>query len=128
MKIDRQKVYVKYGGHCAYCGSEIKYKDMQVDHIFPQAKSHWIGHQGMKKHSELYGNIPNDINQFDNLNPSCRRCNYHKNTLDIEQFREVIAYKIKMLNNYYAYSVAKDYGLVKETAMPVLFYFEKASE
>lgn len=26
----RQLVYDKYGGHCAYCGREIAYKDMQV--------------------------------------------------------------------------------------------------
>ena len=26
----RQLVYDKCGGHCAYCGKEIAYKDMQV--------------------------------------------------------------------------------------------------
>lgn len=31
----RQLVYDKCGGHCAYCGKEIAYKDMQVDHIIP---------------------------------------------------------------------------------------------
>lgn len=29
----RELVYAKYNGHCAYCGSEITLKDMQVDHI-----------------------------------------------------------------------------------------------
>lgn len=29
----RHAVYAKYNGHCAYCGCEIDYKDMQVDHI-----------------------------------------------------------------------------------------------
>lgn len=32
-KIDRKKVFDKYNGHCAYCGRQIEYKDMQVDHI-----------------------------------------------------------------------------------------------
>lgn len=31
----REAVYAKYDGHCAYCGREIAYKDMQVDHFFP---------------------------------------------------------------------------------------------
>ena len=30
MKIDRQKVYDKYNGHCAYCGKAITIKDMTV--------------------------------------------------------------------------------------------------
>lgn len=31
----RQSVYLMYNGHCAYCGTEIAYKDMQVDHATP---------------------------------------------------------------------------------------------
>ena len=29
----RENIYNKYNGHCAYCGREIAYKDMQVDHL-----------------------------------------------------------------------------------------------
>ncbi|MCI5852291.1 MAG: HNH endonuclease [Clostridiales bacterium] len=31
----RQQVYEKYGGHCAYCGKALEYKEMQVDHLIP---------------------------------------------------------------------------------------------
>jgi 5-methylcytosine-specific restriction endonuclease McrA len=31
----RLEVYNKYNGHCAYCGKELEYKDMQVDHLIP---------------------------------------------------------------------------------------------
>lgn len=38
-KKTRIKVYDKffrnYIGRCAYCGCEIEYKDMQVDHVIP---------------------------------------------------------------------------------------------
>lgn len=34
-KEDRMKVYQKCGGRCAYCGCEIEYKDMQIDHVKP---------------------------------------------------------------------------------------------
>lgn len=34
-KSKREAVYRKYDGHCAYCGREIAYKDMQVDHFLP---------------------------------------------------------------------------------------------
>lgn len=35
-KEDRIKVCEKYGHHCAYCGKEIKFEDMQVDHFVPK--------------------------------------------------------------------------------------------
>lgn len=35
-KAIRQAVYAKFGGKCAYCGREIAYKDMQVDHFIPK--------------------------------------------------------------------------------------------
>ena len=31
----RQKIYDKYNGHCAYCGKELTFEQMQVDHIEP---------------------------------------------------------------------------------------------
>jgi 5-methylcytosine-specific restriction endonuclease McrA len=31
----RRLVYDKYGGRCAYCGKELRFEDMQVDHIVP---------------------------------------------------------------------------------------------
>lgn len=35
-KSERTAIYNKYSGHCAYCGKEIEYKDMQVDHLIQQ--------------------------------------------------------------------------------------------
>ena len=31
----RMTVYQKCHGHCAYCGCDLEYKDMQVDHVVP---------------------------------------------------------------------------------------------
>ena len=38
-KAVRRKVYEKYYGHCAYCGKEIKYEEMQIDHAIAFAQS-----------------------------------------------------------------------------------------
>lgn len=70
MKIDRQKVYDKYNGHCAYCGKAIKIKDMQVDHILPKRNG--------------------GTDDIANLNPSCRLCNHYKRAADTETFRNVL--------------------------------------
>ena len=37
-KKTREQVYNKYYGHCAYCGKEIQYKDMQLDHLIPRQR------------------------------------------------------------------------------------------
>jgi 5-methylcytosine-specific restriction endonuclease McrA len=68
----RVQIYYKYGGRCAYCGREIEFKDMQVDHIFPQ-------HMCIGIHTSKLKNI-------DNLNPSCRRCNHYKRGESLEYF------------------------------------------
>lgn len=65
----RKQVYQKYNGHCAYCGCELEYKDMQVDHV----------------KSVFYYNGTNDI---DNLLPSCRMCNFYKSTFTVDEFRK----------------------------------------
>ena len=38
-KKQRQELYLKYDKKCAYCGKDINYNEMQVDHIFPKKKS-----------------------------------------------------------------------------------------
>lgn len=39
----REQIYHKYDGRCAYCGREIEYKDMQVDHLEPLASEYYRG-------------------------------------------------------------------------------------
>ncbi len=131
-KIDRHKVYEKYDGHCAYCGKGIEYKEMQVDHIIPKWHN-WSDEKIERYNSRSpFGKVLTNNNKmvrgtddFDNLNPSCRRCNYHKATLTIDKFREVISNKPRVLKEEPAYRIAIDYGLVTENTMPVLFCFEK---
>lgn len=67
----RQSVYLMYNGHCAYCGTEIAYKDMQVDHATPLR----IG----------------GADDISNYMPACRSCNHYKATLDVEGFRKYLS-------------------------------------
>lgn len=67
----RQSVYLMYNGHCAYCGTEIAYKDMQVDHATPLR----IG----------------GADDISNYMPACRSCNHYKATLDVEGFRRYLS-------------------------------------
>ncbi len=104
--IDREKVYWKYGGRCAYCGQPLTKQHMQVDHIKPKA---------------LGG-----TDAEDNLNPSCQQCNHYKDTKSVEQFRSELQQLLWRLEKRgpVGYRLAKRYGLVKEEKKPVTFFYE----
>lgn len=111
-KEQRQNVFDKYDGHCAYCGCELQ-KGWHIDHIEPIVRNS-IGCE--KPHNDT----------FENLNPACPSCNIQKNSYSLEQFRKNIKQFIESLNKYSTqYKFAKKYGLVKETEIEVTFYFER---
>lgn len=111
-KAEREKVYLKYNGHCAYCGKNIAYKDMQVDHLIP-----------------LEGWNEKGTNDFDNLMPSCRMCNHYKRANSLEGWRRMIEeIPQKLERDSYIYRVALDYGLIKPKPHKIRFYFERAGE
>lgn len=126
MKINRQEVYDKYDGRCAYCGQKIEIKDMQVDHIIP--KFHY---------SESYGCLIVDGRKFDdyglndirNLNPACRSCNKFKTAFTLEDFRKELEAQVLRLRKYQnTFRIAERYGLVVAEEKPVVFYFEKVNK
>lgn len=106
----REEVYRKYDGHCAYCGREIAYKDMQVDHFLP-LRAWRIEDAG--------------TDDISNLMPSCRMCNHYKRANTLETFRRYIAEIPRKLRENYIYKVGVVYGNVIENEKPIEFYFEK---
>ena len=102
----RQSVYEKYGGHCAYCGEHIEYKDMQVDHVNAKRNG--------------------GIDSIENYNPSCRLCNHYKRASSLETFRnELLAHVVDRLMNVYIFRVALKYGMIEIKEWDRKFYFEK---
>ena len=118
----RERVWNKYDKHCAYCGKELEYKQMQVDHI----QAYW--HSDSDEDAVKYG-IKKGSHEEDNFNPSCARCNRWKSTFTIEQFREEIQQQLIRLNKYNNnYRMALDYGMIREDSKPIVFYFEKCTQ
>lgn len=119
MKINRQEVYNKCSGHCAYCGKEITIKEMQVDHIEP----HW---HTLTEQQAIKAKITKGSHDIENLNPSCSRCNKWKSTYSLETFREIVQTSINRLERDTPnFRLARDYGLLKVTSEPVIFFFER---
>jgi len=122
-KSERQIVFGKYEGKCAYCGCDLQ-KGWHVDHIEPIVRD--FKYTKHKSSFEQTGNCRKPQNEnFDNYNPSCASCNIQKNSFTLEQFRNNIKQFVNSLNQYSTqYKFAKRYGLITETNIDVKFYFE----
>ena len=107
-KADRQKIYEKYNGHCAYCGEEIEYSKMQADHIHPK----YLGGK----------------DDIENYNPACRECNFYKSTFSIEGFRQRLLSIPERLNKVFIFRLALKYGIIKMGNFDGKFYFEKVND
>lgn len=117
-KSKRLAVWEKYNHHCAYCGCELEYKDMQVDHI-ESVYATSIDNDCIHTHQE----VQND--DLSNLMPSCRMCNYYKQVNDIEGFRRNLQNMLmRNVRLPFDYRLAVKYGLVVENIHPIKFYFE----
>ena len=115
----RQKVYDKYGGHCAYCGKKIAIEDVQIDHIVP------IRRGDTQQQLDKY-DIQKGADDISNYNPSCRSCNFRKGVYSIEQFREEIRKQCKgIMKRSFQVRQSMDYGLLEYYDKPIVFYFEK---
>ena len=117
----RLKVYNKFGGKCAYCGNLIEHKKFQIDHLHPQRLSHFYDSEKMK---ELY-NLKGTNDDFENLMPSCRRCNHYKRAELLEDFRKKLLTLHKRIMKQYIVKVGLDYGIVKMAEWNGKFYFEQ---
>ena len=123
-KLDRELIFNKYGGRCAYCGCELQ-KGWHVDEIEP-VRRNWkyerVGGEWKKKYTDCQH--PERFN-LENQNPACASCNINKHSDSLEEFRQNIAAYMKHLNEVSTqYKIAKRYGLVQEIEKPVVFYFE----
>lgn len=108
-KQQRVEVYNKCRGHCAYCGCELPFEKMQVDHV-------------------VAFNLIHDDNTETMLNylPACRSCNHYKSTLSIEAFRRMVEKMPEVLmRDSVTYKNAVRFGLVEPKPHKVTFYFEK---
>ena len=112
-KKTREAVWNKYNGRCAYCGREIAYKDMQVDHFRPL---------------RAWDTEDAGTDDISNLMPACRMCNHYKRANTLETFRRYIAEIPKKLRNDYIYKVGVVYGNVIENEKSIKFYFEEQED
>lgn len=153
-KSERELVFNKYGGRCAYCGCELQ-KGWHIDHHEPVRRKTKTRHQHWKHKTtgeileqneglKYFHKHPNsgdwqyversevpdgfehpERHTIENMMPACRTCNGWKSTFDLEQFREEIKQQVVRARRYSPnFRLAEMYGLVEETNKPGVFYFE----
>ena len=109
-KPERIAVWKKYKGHCGYCGIMLTEKTLQVDHLHPFFLQHF--------EPDL------DPNRFENLMPSCRKCNRFKSSFRLEDYRRELSLQVSMLKKNAQFMRAVNFGQVEITEKPIVFYFE----
>lgn len=108
-KDERRTVYDKMDGRCAYCGEELAFEDMQVDHVIP-----------------INGYSVQGADDLDNMLPSCRSCNHYKRRNTLEGWRKILESTPDTLaRDCYTYRQAVRFGTVTPTPKKVVFYFEQ---
>lgn len=123
----RKLVYEKYDGHCAYCGKVIGMKEMQVDHIIPIMYAVY----GTAQQRAPIQLMVDDgrMDEIDNLNPSCRPCNFYKGMLDIDGFRQRILSELEhTCRSSFQTRLAMQYGMIEYKPFDGKFYFERCRE
>ena len=117
-KSEREELRAMFGGRCAYCGRELGER-FHADHVEPIFRG-W---------TEPTRPSRAGTDSVENLFPACKRCNLWKSTLTVEDFRTAISHQVFQLNRDSSnYRMAKDFGQIKETEDPVIFWFEKYRE
>jgi 5-methylcytosine-specific restriction endonuclease McrA len=125
-KAQREQVRMKFGGKCAYCGCDLPER-WHADHMEAvDRKFKYVPGKGAVLTGEMW-KPENDT--IENMVPACPPCNISKHSMTLEQWRGWLAGHVKSLNAYHPiYRLAKAYGLIKETGVPVAFYFEMEDE
>ena len=115
---DRIAAHLKYGGRCAYCGIDIAYEKMQVDHIVPI-------YRGYSNEELSAMGIVRGKNHISNYNPSCRSCNSSKSTYRLESWRIAIRNKINILTrDNSGFRMMLRYNVIKVSNKDIQFYYE----
>ena len=106
----RIAVHAKCHGHCAYCGTPITMREMQIDHVTALDRG--------------------GDNSLGNLLPSCRQCNFYKGTWTLDWFRENLLSTLpRTTNALFNVRLALKYGIIVQgKGWDGKFYFEKLAE
>lgn len=118
----------KFGGRCAYCGEPLEDR-WHADHIEAvERKLERVSAGGVSRLRTTSEVHRPERDTIGNMNPACAPCNLDKHAMSLEGWRKKLEGAVGVLaRNQPTYRHAVRFGLVQETAAPVVFYFEKCA-
>ncbi|EBT4809678.1 HNH endonuclease [Salmonella enterica] len=126
----RERLRMKFGGRCAYCGCVLPKKGWHADHV--QAvlrksercmKAAEKGIFRLKTTGEVFRP---EADCPENIFPSCAPCNLLKTTYSLEMFRKQVSLQVERgRRSSVNFRTAERFGLISVVNKPVVFWFEQ---
>jgi len=113
-KQQRSELKMKFGGNCAYCGCELSDK-WHADHLI-----------AIRRNGDGTSINP-EMDNIDNLMPSCTHCNHNKRSMSLENWRSLLAHyrDVQVIRDCSQVRHLIRFGLIEFKKEPIIFYFEK---
>ncbi len=129
-KKQREKLRMKFGGRCAYCGWELPEKGWHADHVQAVLRK---SEQCMKAAEKRIFRLKSTGDVFrpeadcpENLVPACAPCNLLKTTYSLEMFRTQVSLQVERgRRSSVNFRTAERFGLIQVVNKPVVFWFEQ---
>lgn len=129
-KKQREKLRMKFGGRCAYCGCELPEKGWHADHVQAVLRK---SVQCMKTAEKRIFRLKSTGDVFrpeadcpENLVPACAPCNLLKTTYSLEMFRTQVSLQVERgRRSSVNFRTAERFGLIQVVNKPVVFWFEQ---
>ncbi|EBQ2154039.1 HNH endonuclease [Salmonella enterica] len=129
-KKQRERLRMKFGGRCAYCGCVLPEKGWHADHVQAVLRK---SEQCMKAAEKGIFRLKTTGEVFrpeadcpENIFPSCAPCNLLKTTYSLEMFRKQVSLQVERgRRSSVNFRTAERFGLISVVNKPVVFWFEQ---
>lgn len=126
----RERLRMKFGGCCAYCGCELPEKGWHADHVQAVLRK---SERCMKAAEKGIFRLKSTGDVFrpeadcpENIFPSCAPCNLLKTTYSLEMFRKQVSLQVERgRRSSVNFRTAERFGLISVVNKPVVFWFEQ---
>ncbi len=126
----RERLRMKFGGRCAYCGCELPEKGWHADHVQAVLRK---SERCMKAAEKGIFRLKSTGDVFrpeadcpENIFPSCAPCNLLKTTYSLEMFRKQISLQVERgRRSSVNFRTAERFGQISVVNKPVVFWFEQ---
>ncbi|HFY2929182.1 TPA: HNH endonuclease signature motif containing protein [Salmonella enterica subsp. enterica serovar Typhimurium] len=126
----RERLRMKFGGRCAYCGCELPEKGWHADHVQTVLRK---SERCMKAAEKGIFRLKSTGDVFrpeadcpENIFPSCAPCNLLKTTYSLEMFRKQVSLQVERgRRSSVNFRTAERFGLISVVNKPVVFWFEQ---